>query len=68
VTRLHIFRIFPLGAVAWFQSLPISRTQILPSLLIAIDITAGIIYLINGDVRKFIYWEAAAVLSSAVTF
>ena len=68
MTRASLLRLFPLGAVAWFKSLPISRTQMLPSLIIAIDITAGIVYLINGDVRKFIYWEAAAVLSSAVTF
>ena len=57
VTRAHLLAI-----------LISNQTKILPCVLIAIDIAAGLVCLANGDMRKFIYWEAAAVLSSAVTF
>ena len=45
-----------------------NRTQILPLVLIIIDIGAGVVYGCEGDVRKCIYWIAAAVLSITVTF
>ena len=41
---------------------------IFPLLLIALDIGAAIVYGIEGDARKVIYWLAAAVLNMAVTF
>ncbi len=41
---------------------------IFPVILIAIDICAAAVYGINGDLRKTIYWIAAAVLNAAVTF
>lgn len=41
---------------------------ILPSILIIIDICAAGVYLYHGDVRKAIYWIAAAVLTAAVTY
>ncbi len=41
---------------------------LLPSVLIAIDIGAGIVYLIGGDWRRFIYWIAAAVLTASITY
>ena len=40
----------------------------LPTLLIIIDVCAGAVYLCHGDVRKTIYWLAAAILTAAVTF
>lgn len=39
-----------------------------PVALMLCDIGAAIIYGINGDIRKVIYWIAAAVLNAAVTF
>ena len=41
---------------------------IFPVILIVIDICAAAVYGINGDLRKTIYWIAAAVLNAAVTF
>lgn len=42
--------------------------KLFPTLLIIIDILASIVYMANGDMRKTIYWFAAAVLSATVTF
>ena len=35
---------------------------IFPTLLIIIDVLAGVVYGINGDYKKLIYWLAAATL------
>lgn len=43
-------------------------TKIFPVILIVLDVTAGLVYLCHGDVRRTIYWIAAAVLTSCVTF
>lgn len=42
--------------------------MIFPCVLIALDIGAAIVYLINRDYKKAIYWLAAAVLNICVTF
>jgi hypothetical protein len=42
--------------------------KILPTLLIAIDILAGIVYIFHGDWRKVLYWFAAAALTFAITW
>ncbi len=41
---------------------------IFPVALIILDLGAAAMYGINGDVRKVIYWLAAAVLNITVTF
>ncbi len=41
---------------------------IFPCLMMALDIGAAIVYGINGDFKKVVYWIAAAVLNAAVTF
>lgn len=41
---------------------------IFPLVLIALDLGAAILYGTSGDVRKVVYWIAAAVLNAAVTF
>lgn len=41
---------------------------IFPIILIVLDFGAGIAYGINGEVKKLIYWFAAAVLNITVTF
>ena len=42
--------------------------HIFPLLLIALDVGAAIVYGVNGDARKVIYWLAAVVLNITVTF
>ncbi len=42
--------------------------KILPLLLIIIDVLASAVYLSNGDIKRFVYWIAAAVLTFTVTF
>lgn len=41
---------------------------IFPLLLIALDVGAAAIYLFDGDIKKAVYWVAAAVLNVCVTF
>ena len=41
---------------------------IFPTTLIILDICAAGVYLFGGDVKKSIYWIAAAVLNVCVTF
>jgi hypothetical protein len=41
---------------------------ILPALLIAIDIGAAIVYVCHGDIKRCVYWMAAATLTFTVTF
>jgi hypothetical protein len=42
--------------------------ELFPSILILLNIGAAVVYGFNGDVRKCIYWIAAAVLTACVTF
>ena len=41
---------------------------IFPSILILLDIGAGLVYGVGGDYKKLIYWLAAAILNITVTF
>lgn len=41
---------------------------VFPVTLIALDICAALVYGFNGDIKKLIYWLAAATLSITVTF
>lgn len=47
---------------------PIKPEQILPLILILIDIVAAIVCFIQKDNKRGIYWIAAAVLNWTVTF
>lgn len=42
--------------------------KLFPTLLIVLDVFAAAGYVSAGDWRKVIYWLAAAVLTSAVTY
>ena len=42
--------------------------RLFPTALIFLDVCAGSVYLYNGDVRRTIYWLAAAVLTASVTY
>lgn len=42
--------------------------KILPTVLIAIDVGAGMVYACAGDWKRCIYWMAAATLTATVTY
>ena len=42
--------------------------RLFPTLLIALDVGAGVVYACHGDVRRMVYWLAAAVLTATVTY
>ena len=46
----------------------IMNKYIFPVTLIVLDICAAAVYGFNGDIKKLIYWLAAATLSITVTF
>jgi hypothetical protein len=43
-------------------------TKLFPTILIVLDILAAVVYGVDGDVRRAIYWGAAAVLTATVTY
>ena len=46
-----------------------NKSQIFPLILIVLDIAAAIVYgVVDMNVRKIVYWIAAAVLTITVTF
>ena len=46
----------------------ITNEKFFPTILIFLDVCAAVSYGMNGDIRKVIYWLAAAVLTVAVTY
>jgi len=42
--------------------------RIFPIAIISLDIGAAIIYAVQGDYRRAVYWIAAAVLTVTVTY
>jgi hypothetical protein len=44
------------------------RTAIFPTILIALDFGASVVYAVALDWRRSLYWLAAAVLTACVTF
>lgn len=43
-------------------------TKIFPTILIVLDVAAACMYVTSGDWRKVVYWIAAAVLTTMVTY
>ena len=43
-------------------------TKVFPIKLMALNICASIVYFYNGDIKRGVYWIAAAVLTYTVTF
>lgn len=41
---------------------------VFPTILIILDVASAAVYLVGGDVRRFIYWMAAATLTATVTY
>lgn len=46
----------------------IMNEKIFPTILIILDIASAVVYATKGDMRKMIYWIAAAVLTFVVTY
>jgi len=46
----------------------ITNEKFFPTILMLLDVCAAVSYGTNGDIRKVIYWLAAAVLTVAVTY
>ena len=44
------------------------KEKIFPTILIILDLCAATGYIPSGDWRKVIYWFAAAVLTTVITF
>ena len=42
--------------------------RIFPTILIALDVAAAVVYGLHGDWRHFIYWVSAATLTATVTY
>ena len=53
---------------AWELIGKIKPQQVLPLIMIIIDIAAAIVCAIHKDYKKAVYWIAAAVLNVTVTF
>ena len=45
-----------------------TRAQAFPAALIVLDVAAAVVYAVDGDVRRVVYWLAAAVLTFVVTW
>lgn len=44
------------------------RPYVFPALLIVMDLGAAVLWGVEGDWRRSVYWVAAAVLTYVVTF
>ena len=42
--------------------------KVFPTLLIVLDVCAAVVYACGGDIRRMIYWVAAATLTACVTY
>lgn len=42
--------------------------KLFPTILIALDVCSALVYLSGGDLRRFVYWTSAAVLTATVTY
>lgn len=45
-----------------------TRAQLFPVVLIALDVAAAVVYAVDADAGRAVYWFAAAVLTFVVTF
>jgi hypothetical protein len=41
---------------------------VFPTAMLAMSVGAAIVYAFDGDVRRTIYWLAAAVITASVTY
>lgn len=45
-----------------------TKEQIFPTILIVLDVCAAIMYGLDHDTRKVIYWLSASILTASVTY
>lgn len=45
-----------------------TRAQVFPAVLIVLDVAAAVVYGLDADYRRGVYWLAAAILTASVTF
>ena len=50
------------------ETIKMKSTYIFPIAMIAMNIGAAIVCIVNKEYKKAVYWIAAAVLNAAVTF
>ena len=43
-------------------------TMIFPTVLIALDVGAAIVYAVGGDFKRAVYWVGEATLTATVTY
>lgn len=43
-------------------------SKVLPTAMIVLSVGAALVYLSQGDIRRTVYWTAAAALTASVTF
>ena len=67
MTRIYS-RAEELALLAVLAVAAIPSEKIFPSLLIVLDLAAAVVAFQCGDVRRAIYWTAAAILTASVTF
>lgn len=46
----------------------VTNPRFFPTILIALDVAAAVVWYTHGDYRKVVYWAAAAVLTVTVTY
>ncbi len=44
------------------------KEKVFPTILIVLDLCAALVYACAGDIRRMIYWVAAATLTLCVTY
>lgn len=44
------------------------NVKLFPTILIVLDVLSAIVYIGQGDVRKTVYWLAAAALTISITY
>ena len=42
--------------------------NLFPTVLMALDVLAGVVCLCHGDIKSCVYWLAAATLTATVTY
>ena len=42
--------------------------KLFPTVLMTLNVIAGVVYLCHGDVKRCVYWLAAATLTATVTY
>lgn len=50
------------------RRIEVKSTMIFPTVLIALDAGAAIVYAVGGDLKRAVYWFAAATLTATVTY